>query len=133
MFDDAPETRIIVKPHYNRQLIPSERDKKFFDETYSMNEKTRDKFRENLRLRVYRSCAANERRRKMAVAMKRIKDTDIVVRKCALEEDCEKLSSSQTAVPHAIPIISDDPNDQDRKRWPAIKPAWPTQTGENRK
>lgn len=40
MFDDAPETRIIVKPYYNRQLIPSERDKKFFDETYSMNEKT---------------------------------------------------------------------------------------------
>lgn len=50
------------------------------------------------------------------------------MRKCALEEDCEKLSSSHTAVPHAIPIISDDPNDQDRKRWPAIKPAWPTQT-----
>jgi len=40
MFDDAPETRIIVKPYYNRQLISSERDKKFFNETYSMNKKT---------------------------------------------------------------------------------------------
>jgi len=36
----------------------------------------------------------------------------------AMEEDCEKLSGSQIAVPHAIAIISDDPNDQHRKRWP---------------
>lgn len=52
----------------------------------------------------------------------------IFVGKYTMKEDCEKLSNSQTAVPHANPIISDDPNYQDRKRWSAIKPAWPTQT-----